>query len=137
MNKWTVRIPGEGDYPIFGYHGDDSARAREVYLKWAKRQRLPAGSKIWPKPWKNPPEKLRVLSECARKHVRAAIIYQKTDGSHSQRLVAPYSYKGQYDSEEGILFAEHEGRIKSFALNGIAEVRSTNELFEPKWEIDL
>lgn len=43
--KWEIYIPDEGHWPI-AYCGDDKAEARRVYLKWAGRTRLPAGSHI-------------------------------------------------------------------------------------------
>ncbi len=49
--EWFIYIPNEGDWPI-NYDGDDPKEARAVYLKWAERKRLPAGSKIWYEPSK-------------------------------------------------------------------------------------
>ena len=43
--KWYIYIPDEGHWEI-DYDGDDQKEARKVYLKWAKRERLPAGSQI-------------------------------------------------------------------------------------------
>lgn len=44
--KWFIYIPEEGDWPI-DYRGSDHREARQAYLKWAGRKRLPAGSRIW------------------------------------------------------------------------------------------
>jgi hypothetical protein len=43
---WYIYIPDEGDWPI-NYRGTDEREARDVYLRWAERKRLPAGSRIW------------------------------------------------------------------------------------------
>ena len=43
--EWLIYIPDEGHWPI-NYNGTDKAEARRVYLKWADRKRLPAGSFI-------------------------------------------------------------------------------------------
>lgn len=44
--KWYIYIPEEGDWPI-NYSGDNKKEAREAYLKWAQRKRLPKNSVIW------------------------------------------------------------------------------------------
>jgi hypothetical protein len=42
---WLIYIPEEGDWPILGCHASE-AEARQAYLQWANRKRLPAGSYI-------------------------------------------------------------------------------------------
>ena len=44
--EWFIYIPDEGDWPI-KYSGDSKEEAKVVYLKWADRESLPSGSKIW------------------------------------------------------------------------------------------
>jgi hypothetical protein len=44
--EWFIYILEEGDWPI-NYNGTSREQARAVYLKWAQRKRLPAGSVIW------------------------------------------------------------------------------------------
>jgi len=44
--QWFIYIPEEGDWPI-KYDGDSKEEAKAVYLKWAKIEKLPAGSRIW------------------------------------------------------------------------------------------
>ena len=43
MLEWFIYIEDEGDWPISGTH-KTKAEARNAYLKWAGRQRIPAGS---------------------------------------------------------------------------------------------
>lgn len=43
--RWAIHIPGEG-YQDIRYTGDDEAAARVAWLRSAKRQRLPRGSRI-------------------------------------------------------------------------------------------
>lgn len=49
-----IYIPGEGDWPIARMARElrvktirDMAHAKEIYLRWAKRKRLPSGATIW------------------------------------------------------------------------------------------
>jgi hypothetical protein len=43
--KWFIYIPEEGHWPIPGTHSTEAA-ARDAYLRWAERRRLPNGSMI-------------------------------------------------------------------------------------------
>ena len=76
--------------------------------------------------------------DAARLHHRILIKYQKLDGKEPQwRSVAPYSYKPEHGSGGGILYAEQGGRIKSFALYQITEVKQTEDIFTPQWPVEL
>lgn len=44
-NTHHIYIPEEGHWPIDGEH-KSIGEAREAYLEWADRKRLPKGSKI-------------------------------------------------------------------------------------------
>lgn len=46
QHEWVIYLRDEGHWPI-AYDGDDEAEARRVYLRWAGRERLPAGSAIY------------------------------------------------------------------------------------------
>lgn len=43
--RWAIKIPGEG-YQDIRYRGDNAEDARVAWLRSAKRQRLPRGSRI-------------------------------------------------------------------------------------------
>ena len=87
------------------------------------------------------PEQLEIMQkavDAARLHHRVLIKYQKLDGKDPQwRSVAPYKYKPEYASSGGILYAEQGGRIKSFALYQITEVKETQDIFTPQWPVEL
>jgi hypothetical protein len=44
--EWFIYIPEEGDW-IIDYKGKDPKKARQKYLKWSNRKRIPKNSKIW------------------------------------------------------------------------------------------
>lgn len=44
--EWVIYIPEEGDWPINHKLNASYSEARETYLKWADRKRLPKNSFI-------------------------------------------------------------------------------------------
>jgi len=82
-------------------------------------------------------EIIATAQAAAKEKQQLKILYEKSDGSKKWRIVSPYSYKAQYENCGGILFAEQDGHIKSFAVDKILEIEILPAKFKPKWKIEF
>lgn len=80
---------------------------------------------------------LKRVIEAAQLKQRVSILYAKSDGMTKWRSVAPYSVRNVMTPNEIVLYAEEDGRIKSFALDGIREAKLTGESYIPQWPVEL
>jgi len=146
MKEWFIHIENEGDYPI-AYMGQKEEVAKQKYLTWANRERLPARSKIWSREFvPSGGGILLTIVECAQECHRVEILYEKTDGTRKWRKIEPYSYKPQYGAHgirfnetDGIIFATEQDipKIKSFTVCHILQARHTVEKYEPRWDVEF
>lgn len=102
--KWFIHIPEEGDWKI-NYNGTSEIEAREVYLTWADRKKLPKGATIYSPKKVQPVGKLKLVKVKADDVLEADTKVRTTNG-YEGFIVETKKELDQFDSPISVFIVE-------------------------------
>lgn len=79
----------------------------------------------------------KTISEAGRSHHTIILTAREEDGSIETREAEPYSFKVKGGHDLFYCFDIAKNGIRSFVVSRIVSVEETENLFVPRWEVEV